>query len=207
MQSASKLITQIIKIDPINPDRDSIEKAADIIRGGGLVAFPTETVYGLGVNARDKKAIAKLCKVKQRPETKSFTIQIADKTKVEEFVKDISPLGYKFINQYWPGPLTLIFFSKDGGKIGIRIPDHPVTLGVIKASGVPLSVTSANISGNRPATRSDEVIASFDGKIEMILDAGDCPIGIESAVVDMTVAPFKVLREGALKIEQAEVNR
>lgn len=192
--------TELIKIDPNVPEHNIIKKAAKILKHGGLVAFPTETVYGLGANAKDEKAIAKLCKVKQRPEDKSFTIQLADKRKIEEFAMNISSLGYKFINQYWPGPLTLIFFSKSGGKIGIRMPNHPVALNLIRESGLPLAVTSANISGSKPAATADDVIASFDGKIEMILDGGRVPIGIESAVVDMTVPPFKVLREGSLKI-------
>lgn len=196
--------TQIIKVDPVNPDRDSIEKAADVIRRGGIVAFPTETVYGLGVNADDKDAVARLYEVKQRPKNKPFTIQLADKAKIEEFATGISDLGHKFINQYWPGPLTLIFNSKNGKsqKVGIRIPDHPVALGLIKASGLPLAVSSANMSGNRPPVAADDIIALFDGKIEMILDGGKASIGVESAVVDMTVSPFKVLREGALKICQ-----
>jgi len=198
--------TEVIQLDPENPDRGKIQKAAVILRKGGLVAFPTETVYGLAANFTNKKSMDRLMEVKNRPAEKLFTIHIADKDKIEEFAMDIPIEGYKLIDKFWPGPLTLVFKSKKNNNqtVGMRMPSNRIALDLINITAVPIVAPSANISGDSPATTIEDVLSDFDGKIEMALDGGKTLLGISSTVVDVTQAALQIKREGAIKKEDIE---
>ncbi len=191
--------TIVLKVDPLRPDRRSISQAAGIIKKGGLVAFPTETVYGLAANAQDEKAVERLYKVKNRPRNKPFAVQVCDIGAVEDIcgcklTKEAAALADKF----WPGPLTVILKSKKGENIGFRMPRHNIALSLIRRAKVPICVPSANLSGNRPPTTAGDVLKELDGKIDLVIDGGPTNVGVESTVVDLTVKPSKILREGVI---------
>ena len=193
--------TEVLKLDPENPDSSQIRRAAFVLRKGGLVAFPTETVYGLGANFLNKRSIERLAEIKKRPEEKLFTIHIADKAKIEEFAADISMGAYKLIDKFWPGPLTLILKSKKNNNqtVGIRMPSNRIAIDLINVAGVPVVAPSVNISGEKPATTIEEVLSGFDGKIDLAIDAGKTSLGVSSTVVDVTLEKPEIKREGAIK--------
>ncbi|MDB4349402.1 L-threonylcarbamoyladenylate synthase [Omnitrophica bacterium] len=189
---------RILQVNPKDPEKEAIDIAAEIIRNGGLVAFPTETVYGLGGNLLNKNVIDRLYKIKRRPADKPLTIHISNIDAVKEMVAHIPPFAQRLIDRFWPGPLTIILNSKDGKSVGFRMPSNKVALCLIEASGVPVVAPSANISGNRPPRKIEEVLEDLDEGIDMVLDGGPTEVGIESTVVDATSFPCKVLREGAI---------
>jgi len=196
------LKTYVIKIDPKNPDRDLVESAAKAIREGLLVAFPTETVYGIAANALDKRAIGNLYKIKRRSKNKPFTVHIADVGAIESLGCAVTKDARCLINKFWPGPLTIILKSSDNKTLGFRIPANKIALELIRASGVPIIAPSANLSGNKAPTTAFEVLKELDGKIDILIDGGSTDIGIESTVVDLTASGPKILREGAIKSEE-----
>jgi tRNA threonylcarbamoyl adenosine modification protein (Sua5/YciO/YrdC/YwlC family) len=201
------LITQVLKIDPANPEVEHIIKAAQALKNGGIVAFPTETVYGLAANFFDEKAVKKLHEVKKRPEGKPFTVQIADRNGMDRFKCEISSLAREFMEKFWPGPLTLIFNTAVSGKVGIRLPNNRIARELIRQSGTLIAAPSANISGTTPPREAREVLAQFKDKIDIILDAGETQLGKESTVVDFTAVPYRIARIGVIpkeKIAQAE---
>ena len=163
-----------------------------------MVAFPTETVYGLGACARDKKAAGRIYKIKKRPLTKPLAIQIADVRAIGEMGCVVTPAAKKLMDRFWPGPLTIILKGRLGKKIGFRMPANKAALELLRKAAVPLAVPSANISGKPPARNAEEVLAVFRGRIEAVLDGGHTDIGVASTVVDMTGASPKVLRDGAI---------
>ena len=191
--------TVVLKVDPLSPNKKSIARAAEVLRSGGLVAFPTETVYGLGADLLNEKAIARLYKVKDRPKGKPFTVHINDVSAIKKLGCRISKEAKVLMDKYWPGPLTIILNCKDGQNVGFRMPDNRVALNLIRESGVPVVAPIANISGKEPPTTAEDVLDQLDGKIDMLLDSGPARVGIESTVIDMTVTPPKILREGAIK--------
>ena len=190
--------TEVIKIDPENVDQEKIEQAAGIIRKGGIVAFPTETVYGLGADFLNKQAVDRIFKVKKRPKGKPLTVQIQDISSLKELACDIPAFAYQLMNRFWPGPLTLVLRAKEKGTIGVRIPDNRIARSLIKASQTPLVVPSANLSGEPAAQTADEVLQTFDGLIEMVIDAGRVELGVASTVADLSVSPYRILRKGAI---------
>ena len=221
--------TEVIKIDPINPEAKIIEKAAEYIRQGKLVAIPTETVYGLAADISNPEAIKKLYEVKGRPQDKPFSIAIANDGALEYLAADVPALAYKLVDKFWPGPLTLVLkaagpsqaisgeqdqstsgesfgFAQDKLRqtIGLRMPNNRVALRIIEASGVELALPSANLSGIQPAQSAQEVLEYLDGKIDLVVDAGATELGIESTVADLTQPHLKILREGAVKKEELE---
>lgn len=191
--------TVLLKVNPDNPDIKLISQAAEVLRSGGLVAFPTETVYGLGANAMDERALEKLRNAKERPEGKPFTVLIENITSIEKAGCEITAAARALMKKYWPGPMTLILNSANGVKTGFRMPDNKVALKLIKESGVPIAAPSANISGETPPVKAEDVLKQLDGKIDILIDSGTAKVGIESTVVDMTVNPPVILREGAIK--------
>ena len=193
--------TIVIKIDPERPDKRAIGYAAKIIREGGLVVFPTETVYGIAANRLDKQAMKNLAAVKKRPKGKPFTVHIADLSMIKKLNCAITGEAKALIDKFWPGPLTIVLKSKTGEKIGFRMPENLTALDLIKATGLPIVAPSANISGRRAPVTAEEVLKQLDGKIDILLDAGRTKMGIESTVVDLTVGPSKILREGAISHE------
>lgn len=193
-----KMKTDVIKVDINQVDKDVLNKAAGVIKNGGLVAFPTETVYGLGADYLNKNAVRKLYEVKKRPADKPFTILISDLYELIRLTCEVSVLSRHLIERFFPGPLTLIFKMNSGEKIGIRMPRHKFALEFVSACNTPIAATSANISGGKSPRNAEDVLRCLDGKIALLLDGGEADIGIESTVVDVSVSPYEVLREGAI---------
>ncbi len=186
--------TKIIKIDHDLPQQDLIKEAAAVIKKGGLVVFPTETVYGIGANYMDKRAIERLYKIKDRAKNKPFTIHIAKFESLKEFKVELSMPAERLVHKFWPGPLTIVAFNNKKEKIGLRMPNNKIALRLIDTSSVPLAAPSANLSGERPPTSAGEVISEISGTVDMIIDGGISEVGIESTVVDVTRKPFEILR-------------
>ena len=190
--------TKIIKIDPASPEEKDIEFAAELLRDGGLVAFPTETVYGIGANYLNEKAVNKLYEVKKRPRSKPFTIHISDMETIENMHCKITPLAKHLMKKFWPGPLTLILESKDSGKLGFRMPDNNIAKALISKSGVPVVAPSANLSGDKPPAEAAQILEKLDGQIDLILDGGKAELGKESTVIDTANFSYRTLRKGAI---------
>jgi L-threonylcarbamoyladenylate synthase len=188
-----------------------IKKAALIIKAGGTVAFPTETVYGLGANALDKEAVAKIFRAKNRPPDNPLIVHVSSGEMLYMVAKEVPPVAEKLIDSFWPGPLTIILKRSElipdittGGldTVAIRMPAHDIALALIKEAGVPIAAPSANISGIPSPTSADHVIKDLDGKIDAIIKGGDSIIGVESTVIDMTVYLPALLRPGGLSLEE-----
>ncbi|MBP3338618.1 MAG: threonylcarbamoyl-AMP synthase [Lachnospiraceae bacterium] len=190
-----------------NCDENDIlmKEAGDIIKEGGLVAFPTETVYGLGANALDTDAAKKIYEAKGRPSDNPLIAHIADKEQVYVLAKNVSEEAEKLMEKFWPGPLTLIFEKQDivpsgvtGGlnTVAIRMPDNQIALKLIRSAGVPIAAPSANSSGRPSPTLAGHVMEDMDGRIDMVIDGGQVDIGIESTIVDMSGEKPMILRPG-----------
>ena len=191
----------------------AIKEAAQIIRDGGLVAFPTETVYGLGGNALNAEASAKIYAAKGRPSDNPLIAHIANETGLYEIAAEVPESAKKLMDAFWPGPLTMIFSKKDimprettGGldTVAVRMPAHPVAQALIEEAGVPIAAPSANLSGRPSPTTAQHVKTDLDGRIEMILDGGSCDIGLESTIVDVTGEVPMILRPGFITKEMLE---
>jgi len=193
--------TKVIKISPNFPQEDLIKEAAGILKKGGLVAFPTETVYGIGANLLDKKAIDRLYTIKQRPRSKPLTVHIARFESLKGLKIKLSKPAERLIHRFWPGPLTIVAFDDKKEKIGLRMPKNKIAFELIDKASVPVVAPSANLSGKKPPTSAEETISEMSGLIDVIIDGGITEIGIESTVVDVTEDPFKILREGAVSKE------
>jgi tRNA threonylcarbamoyl adenosine modification protein (Sua5/YciO/YrdC/YwlC family) len=196
--------TEVIKVDPSNPEPQDIKRCASVLSSGGLVAFPTETVYGLGANLLNEEAIDRLYQVKKRPKNKPFTIHIAQKEKIDEFAKDVPTTAYKLIYKIWPGPLTVILKSRHGGFVGLRMPNNLVALNLIEEARVPVVVPSANLSGERPPKNTEDVLRSLNGLIDIVVDAGPTELGIESTIVDFTGSNYRIVRQGAIDKDEID---
>ncbi len=187
------------RTEVLRANRANISYGAGILKAGGLVAFPTETVYGLGANLLEKKAIARLYAVKRRPKNKPFAVLIPDASFIRKTRCVMNKEARRLSDKFWPGPLTIILKSRNGRKTGFRMPDNRIALALLKKAGVPVACPSANLSGNVPPKSARGVLAQLDGKIDLLLDGGVAKIGIESTVVDLTIEPPAVLREGAIR--------
>lgn len=205
--------TEIIKIEDISRDAALIEKAGEMLRSGGLVAIPTETVYGLAANALDGEAVKKIFLAKGRPQDNPLIVHVADISQIPPLVKKMDERVYALAEKYWPGPLTVIMeksaiipdeVSAGLDTVAVRIPSNPVANAVIRAAGVPLAAPSANSSGKPSPTRASHVIEDMDGKIDMIIDAGKSEIGVESTVVTLAEGKPRLLRPGGITLEQLE---
>ncbi|HWQ80502.1 MAG TPA: L-threonylcarbamoyladenylate synthase [Anaerovoracaceae bacterium] len=190
-----------------------IDEAAEILADGGLVAFPTETVYGLGANALDPKAVAKIYEAKGRPSDNPLIVHIARASNIGELTPVLTPKIIRLVDNFWPGPLTVVLKKKPnvpdittGGldTVAIRIPDDPAALELIKKAGCPIAAPSANISGRPSPTKGEHVVADLDGKVDAILIGNDCRVGIESTVLDMTGDVPTILRPGIVTAENIE---
>lgn len=191
--------------------KKEISLAVDIIQNGGLVAVPTETVYGLACNGLDASAVEKVYAVKGRPAVKALSLLIAGADALYEYCADVPPGAYALAKKYWPGPLTIVLKSRGkeppvvragGETIGLRCPDHPLTIELLRRCGLPLAAPSANLSGASPLMSAEEVFSYFNGKIDAVLDGGRSELGEASTVLDMSVTPYRVLRAGALAEEE-----
>ncbi|MDD4938902.1 MAG: L-threonylcarbamoyladenylate synthase [Candidatus Omnitrophica bacterium] len=196
--------TKIAKLDRSDFISDHLKEAAAIVSRGGLVIVPTETVYGIAANMLDVGAMDRLNKIKARPKDKFFSLHIDIKEKLEYYAEEVPLYAYKLMNRFWPGPLTLVFKSKERGTIGIRMPDDNIALRVIALSGVPVVMPSANFSG-KPAPKDFlEAIKDLDGLVDFAIDTGPTKLGKESTVIDCTAQDISVLREGAIKKEDID---
>lgn len=196
--------TRVLKVDPNHPDPALIKEAAALLRRGGLVAFPTETVYGLGANLEDPQAIQELYQVKKRPFEKRVTLHISDRAHVEASGVVIGSLARGLMERYWPGPLTLILARPDGSTVGFRSPRHPVALTLLREAQVPVVAPSANLSGRPPPCTAEEVLRDLSDKIDLVLDGGPTPMGVESTVLDLSGETPELLRDGAIGKEIQE---
>lgn len=197
----------------VNEALTKIDEAAEMIVKGGLVGFPTETVYGLGANALDAEAVAKIFEAKGRPGDNPLIVHIARASNIGELTPVLKPEIIRLIDNFWPGPLTIVLKKKPsvpdittGGldTVAIRMPDDPVALELIKKAGCPIAAPSANISGRPSPTKGEHVVTDLDGKVDAILIGNDCRIGIESTVLDMTGEAPVILRPGIITAENLE---
>jgi len=191
-------------------DEKTLEKATGILRAGGLVVFPTDTVYGVAGHAYLIEAVEQIYHVKERPKDKAIPLLLADSEQVQEVASDVLPVAYRLMGAFWPGGLTIILpkshrvpdvVTAGGATVALRTPDHPFVLALIRALGAPLAATSANVSGYPPATTAREALDELRGRVALIVDGGMCPGGVPSTVLDLTVSPPRILREGAVAWE------
>ena len=179
-------------------DPSGLQEAARRLRSGGLVAFPTETVYGLGADATNANAIARLNQVKGRPPEKPYSMHVHSVDQVRAMVPSIPAAAQRLMDAFWPGPLTIVIPDGKGQTIGFRLPDHPVAHAFLKACDVPVAAPSANRSGSPPPTDAKEVLVALDGDVECLLDGGPTRLGRESTVVEVVGDRVEVRREGAI---------
>ena len=209
----TNMITIIQKVDPENIREGELREAGRILREGGLVAFPTETVYGLGADALDADAADKIYAAKGRPSDNPLIVHIAAPEELPPLVREVPPVAQALMEAFWPGPMTLVL-NKDpsvpsrttGGlsTVAVRMPSDPVAQALIREAGVPIAAPSANTSGRPSPTRASHVIQDMNGKIDMILDGGDVGIGLESTIIDCTGEEPVILRPGYISREMIE---
>lgn len=201
--------TRVAIIKDINKDIKYLEEAASIINNGGVVAFPTETVYGLGANALDEVAVEKIFKAKGRPQDNPLIVHVASKN-IENLVKDVPDVARELMDKFWPGPLTIILNKRDIipyktsanlDTIGIRMPGNDIALKIIELSNTPIAAPSANISGRPSPTEVERCIEDLNGRIDYIIGGEQSKVGVESTIVDCTVNPPIVLRPGGITLE------
>ena len=204
-------MTQIIKIDPLNPEIDKIRIAANVIRNGGTVAFPTETVYGLGANAYDGKACLKIFEAKNRPVDNPLIVHIAEFEQLYDVAREIPDKVLEVAQTVWPGPLTFVLKKTDKipkevsaglDTVAVRMPAHPIALQLIRESGVPIAAPSANLATKPSPTRAEDVIADMNGRADVIIDGGHTFFGVESTIINVSVNPPVLLRPGPFTVEE-----
>ena len=202
--------TRVITVDATQPDASAIAEAADVLRRGGLVAFPTETVYGLGAHALDPAAVASIFRAKGRPSTDPVIVHIADASELDAIACDVPDAAHQLARRFWPGAMTMVLRKQTAvpdavtaglPNVGVRVPAHPVALALLRAVALPIAAPSANLFSRPSPTRAVDVLADLDGAIDLLLDAGPTPIGIESTVVDLTSVPARILRPGGVSVE------
>jgi L-threonylcarbamoyladenylate synthase len=205
------VITLVVRIDPGSPDPDAIARAAECLRAGGLVAFPTETVYGLGAHALDRAAVRRIFDAKGRPSNDPLIVHVANVEAVATLTRAVPGEARALGERFWPGPLTLVLERSDRvpdevtaglDTVAVRIPSHPVARALLVAVGLPVAAPSANLFSRPSPTRASHVLDDLDGRIDMILDAGPTDLGVESTVLDLAHPPPTILRPGAITVEQ-----
>ena len=213
MIKGRRLDTNVIKIAPGQPHTAWIRRAVDVIRGGGLVAFPTETVYGLGANALDAAAVARIFEAKGRPPTNPIIVHVSGSHEALSVAAEWPQAASALAERFWPGPLTIVvpkraevpdIVTAGGPTVAVRCPDHPIARMLIREAGVPIAAPSANRSTELSPTRAEHVLKGLNGRIDLVLDGGPCPGGIESTVVDVTGGIVRVLRPGLVSVPMLE---
>ena len=194
-------------------DANTASIAAEIIKNGGLVAIPTETVYGLGANGLDPEAVAKIFEAKGRPQDNPLILHISAPEEMERFCHSIPEAAYKLAEAFWPGPLTMVLPAKaivpkctTAGlpTVAVRCPDSAITREIIRLSGMPVAAPSANISGKPSTTTAQHVRHDHDGRIDAIVDGGSCRVGVESTIIDLSEERPRLLRPGGVTVEAME---
>ena len=200
-------MTTILKINPEKPETERIDEAFALLNKGAVIAFPTETFYGLGADARNEAAIDKIFGIKGRDFRNPILVVIGERVHLDAFAADVPEDARKLMDRFWPGPLTIVFraaisvspkLTAGSGKIGIRLTSHPIAMAISKRLGGPVTATSANLSGAPECSSTAEVLSQLEGKIGGLVDGGKTPGGQGSTIVDATVSPVKVLREGVI---------
>jgi L-threonylcarbamoyladenylate synthase len=198
----------VLRVDPA-AEEAAAHEAATVLRAHGLVAFPTETFYGLGAAALDAAAVARLLEAKGRPEGKPLLVLVDSVAMVASLVEEIPPRARELMTRHWPGALTLVLRARDivppavtaGTRtVGVRLSPHPLARRVVAALGAPVTAPSANVSDAAPPTTAAEVLAQLDGRIDLVLDAGATPGGLPSTVLDVTTDPPRIIRDGAVRV-------
>ena len=191
--------------------QQDIQTAADLLRAGGLVGIPTETVYGLGANGLDPAAVGRIFQAKGRPQDNPLILHIPGADWLERYCRDIPAAAYELARRFWPGPLTMVLRRRDNvpdqvtaglDTVGMRCPAHPLCRAVIQAADVPVAAPSGNTSGRPSPTTAAHMLEDMDGRIDAILDGGPCSVGVESTIVDLTCTPPRLLRPGGITLEQ-----
>jgi L-threonylcarbamoyladenylate synthase len=205
--------TPVLDVRDLSRAADALDRAGRVLRSGGLVAFPTETVYGLGANALDAAAVQRIFAAKGRPANNPLIVHLASREQVRLVAADWPEVAARLAERFWPGPLTLVLprgprvpdiVTAGGPTVAVRVPAHPVATALLAAAGVPLAAPSANRSNRLSPTRAEHVLADLDGQIDLILDSGPARGGIESTVLDVTVVPPRLLRPGLVTPAEIE---
>ncbi|WP_252501932.1 L-threonylcarbamoyladenylate synthase [Sporosarcina sp. Marseille-Q4943] len=206
--------TEIVSVDKDMDNSVSYQRAVDILKDGGVIAFPTETVYGLGALATDAVAVQRIFEAKGRPSDNPLIVHIGKKEDVDNYAVDVPENAGKLMDAFWPGPLTLVFHKRPGviaenvtpgfDTVGLRMPDHPVALQLLRTLDGPLAAPSANRSGKPSPTEAAHVLTDLNGRIPLIVDGGKTGVGVESTVLDMTANPPEILRPGGVTREMIE---
>lgn len=207
--------TRVVIVNPQSPDPDTIADAAAILVRGGLVAFPTETVYGLGAHALDEAAAARIFDAKGRPATDPVIVHLASAARLETVARDVPPLAAVLADAFWPGPLTLILYKQPAipdvvtaglPTVAVRVPAHPVAHLLLERAGIPIAAPSANRFSRPSPTTADHVREDLDRRIDLIIDGGAATIGVESTILDLTVTPPLVRRPGGVSLSALRVH-
>lgn len=194
---------------------DDISRASEIIKNGGLVAVPTETVYGLAGNGLNSETVAEIYEVKGRPEVKPLSLMVPDASAMDSYCRCVPRQARYLAERFWPGPLTIVLKADEivpkivragGETVGLRCPDHPLTLALLRECGLPLAAPSANPSGEPSPKTAQQVTAYFSGRIEAVIDGGECGLGHESTIIDMSQTPYRILRQGALPEDEIDAS-
>jgi len=202
---------EILRIDPDSFLIGDLQPAATVLKKGGVIAYPTETVYGLGASIFQREAVARIFAIKGRDGKRPISIMISSPADVDRFCADISILGRMLMAAYWPGPLTLIlkaskklpdYIVSQEGRIGLRLPDHPICAALMRLHREPITSTSANLSGQPPRVNAQQIIDQFGDQVDLVIDGGECRSSQSSTVVDVSRAAPNVLREGAIPIAE-----
>jgi len=191
------MLTEILRIDPKKPEPEKIKYAADSLRKGRLVVFPTETVYGIGANAENKKTLARLRKLKERQKN-PFSYHISSKSDLKRLNCVIDKSAKRVIDKFLPGPLTLVLPTRSGKTIGIRMPRHAVALALLKKAGAKIVAPSANFKNDLPATNAEQAFYDLNGLVDIIIDSGRTKAGVSSTVLDMSGPSCRILRKGCI---------
>ncbi len=203
-------VTKVVRVNALRPDMKVIDEVANVLRSGGLCAFPTETVYGLGADGYNNEAVMRIFKVKGRPPDNPLIMHVSSKEMFDELVVDVPEIAYRLIDFAWPGPLTLVL--KKSAKVpkevtaglptvAVRCPGHPVALSLINALGRPIAAPSANLSGRPSPTNASHVIEDLMGLVDVVVDGGETFFGVESTIIDVTSDPPVLLRPGPISVE------
>jgi L-threonylcarbamoyladenylate synthase len=203
-------MTRVVVLDPLHPDPARLREVAAVLRAGGLVAFPTETVYGLGAHALDAAAVARIFAAKGRPPTDPMIVHLASIDQLDLVAQDVTPAARDVAAAFWPGALTVILEKRSSvpgavtaglPTVGIRVPSHPIAHALLAAADVPVAAPSANRFSHPSPTRAEHVLADLDGLVDIVIDGGATPIGVESTILDLTVTPPLIRRPGGVSLE------
>jgi len=206
-----KIKTEVISVDAEHPDRQRIREAAAVLRAGGLVAFPTETVYGLGAHALDARAVSRIFAAKGRPATDPLIVHLANVDQLTDVASDVPSVARQLAAAFWPGPLTLILekaahvpdvVTAGLPTVGVRVPAHPVAHALLQEAAVAVAAPSANAFSHPSPTRAAHVLSDLEGRIDVVIDGGPTPIGLESTILDLTTMPPVMRRPGGISLEQ-----